>query len=366
MTDIRLVSNIPSTARVMQIRGMFDIKAANTETVIIKDDLPDLNQRTWNIGLIVGASGTGKSTIARRRFAEAFDPTVSWNQESLIDNFDKKQPLKDIVNILTAVGLSSPPTWLRPFESLSTGEKFRATTARLLLDHPELVAVDEFTSVVDRTVAQVASCAIAKTVRQRQQKFVAVSCHYDIIDWLQPDWLYEPQSGHFEWRLLRQRPNIHARIISVDTPAWQLFARHHYLDNTLHKAARCYMCIVGNIPAVFIAVLPLPHPKLTGAYRVSRIVTMPDFQGIGIGSTVLSTIAAAYKAHHKNLYITTSHPALMRSLNKNTNWQMTRKPSRVTATGKTSTLNYKPESASRITASFRYIGDTNIEAAALL
>jgi len=366
MTDIRLTSRIENTARVIQIRGMFDIKASKTETVVIKDNLPNLDERSWNIGLIVGASGTGKSTIAKERFKECFDPQVSWNEHSLIDNFDKKQHLKDIVNILTAVGLSSPPTWLRPFDSLSTGEKFRATTARLLLDYPQLVAVDEFTSVVDRTVAQVASCAIAKTVRKRQQRFVAVSCHYDIIEWLQPDWLYEPHSGHFEWRSLRQRPPIHARIISVDTQAWQLFARHHYLDSTLHQAARCFVTLIENIPAVFIAVLPLPHPKLTNAYRVSRIVTMPDFQGIGIGTQVLTTIAAAYRAHQKHLYITTSHPALMRSLNSNREWQMTRKPSRVTAIGKTSTIRYKPESANRITASFRYIGQSNQHAAALL
>jgi ABC-type ATPase with predicted acetyltransferase domain len=81
---------------------------------------------------------------------------------------------------------------LRPFRVLSNGEQFRVTIARALAEQPELLVFDEFTSVVDRNVAKVASAAIAKAVRRRKQKFIAVSCHHDIIEWLQPDWIYEP------------------------------------------------------------------------------------------------------------------------------------------------------------------------------
>ena len=60
--------------------------------------------------------------------------------------------------------------WLRPFHVLSNGEQFRATIARALAESAkgrELVVIDEFTSVVDRTVAQIGSAAIAKTIRRR-------------------------------------------------------------------------------------------------------------------------------------------------------------------------------------------------------
>ena len=363
---ISLFTDIKQTARVMQIRGMFDIEQTSTAVTTIIDNIPDLTQHTWNIGLIVGTSGSGKSTIARHHFKTLLDPEVKWTDKALIDDFNKQTSLKDITETLTSVGLSSPPTWLRPYTSLSTGEKFRANTARLLLEHPTLVVVDEFTSVVDRTVAKVASSAIAKTVRKRSQKFVAVSCHYDIIDWLQPDWIYEPSSGEFTERLLQRRPTIHADIIKVDKTAWQLFARHHYLDHTLKAQAQCYLASIDNTPAVFCAVIPLPHPHLKHAYRVSRIVTMPDFQGIGIGTTVLNTIASAYKAHHKDIYITTSHPSMIRSLNKHHEWTMQRKPSRVHAFGKTSRMKQIANSGNRITASFRYAGKPDTQASRLL
>lgn len=364
--NITLKSNIAETPRVMQIRGMFDIQPKKTETTIINDTIPNLEEQKWNIGLIVGASGSGKSTIAKKHFGQLLDPELQWENNSLIDNFPKTNTLKEIVATLTSVGLSSPPTWLRPYETLSTGEKFRANTARLLLEYPKLVVVDEFTSVVDRTVAQIASTSISKTIRKRKQQFVAVSCHYDIIEWLQPDWIYEPQSGEFTWRLLQPRPTIQANIIKVDKAAWNLFSRHHYLDHDLNVTAQCYIAIINETPAVFCAILPLPHAHLKNAYRVSRIVTIPDFQGIGIGSKVLEEIAAGYKAQNKTLYITTSHPSMIRSLNANTKWKMNRKPSRVQKFGRTSTMKTKSNSASRITASFSYCGHPNLDASKIV
>ena len=366
--NITLTSDIVETPRVMQIRGMFDIQTQKTETTTINDNIPDLTEKEWNIGLIVGASGTGKSTIAKKHFDQLLDPEVEWADCALIDNFCKQNTLKEIVATLTSVGLSSPPTWLRSYKTLSTGEKFRANTARLLLEHSKLVAIDEFTSVVDRTVAQIASSSIAKTVRKKNQKLVAVSCHYDIIDWLQPDWIYEPQSGQFIWRSLQPRPNIQANIIKVDKEAWQLFARYHYQDHNLNISAQCYLATINEIPAVFCAILPLPHPHLKNAFRVSRIVTLPDFQGVGIGSKVLNELASGYKAKNKTLYITTSHPTMIKSLNNNPDWKMNRKPSRVQPQGTSGKAmgHMKPTSLNRITASFSFCGKQNIIASQLL
>ena len=88
--------------------------------------------------------------------------------------------------------------------------------------------MDEFTSVVDRTVARIGSAALARTVRGRGLRFVAVSCHDDIIDWLQPDWVYRPAlavggektdaGDAFTWRLLRRRPRIVVEVSRGDGP----------------------------------------------------------------------------------------------------------------------------------------------------
>ncbi|MEV4573636.1 hypothetical protein AB0K16_10265 [Nonomuraea jabiensis] len=70
-----------------------------------------------------------------------------------MDDFPKSMSIKDIVGLPTAVGLSSPPAWLRPYKTLSNGEAFRASMARAVAEQDGLVVVDEFTSVVGRQVA---------------------------------------------------------------------------------------------------------------------------------------------------------------------------------------------------------------------
>lgn len=67
---------------------------------------------------------------------------------------------------LSAVGLGSVPTWLRPYPILSNGEKFRADLARVICSAPKRVVIDEFTSVVDRQIAKIGALAFQKAWRR--------------------------------------------------------------------------------------------------------------------------------------------------------------------------------------------------------
>jgi ABC-type ATPase with predicted acetyltransferase domain len=131
---------------------------------------------------------------------------------SLLDDFPAKMSIEDVTKLLTSVGFSSPPSWLRPFKVLSTGEQFRAHMARCLAEGDgDTVVVDEFTSVVDRQVAKVVSHCVQKTVRRRKsQQLVAVSCHHDVVDWLQPDWILNPHTG-LKWRSPEGHPPLRSK-----------------------------------------------------------------------------------------------------------------------------------------------------------
>lgn len=69
----------------------------------------------------------------------------------------------DVTAALSAVGLGSVPSWLRPYSVLSNGERFRADMARLICEAPVKVVVDEFTSPLDRQVARFGALAFAGT-----------------------------------------------------------------------------------------------------------------------------------------------------------------------------------------------------------
>jgi len=225
-----------------------------------------------------------------------------------------------------------------------------------------LVVIDEFTSVVDRTVAKVASAAVAKAVRTRGIRFVAVTCHYDVAEWLCPDWMYEPATSEFQWRCLQRRPAIELEVRRADPRAWRLFHRHHYLSAALSPAARCFVGLVEGAPAVFTAVLGFPHPTRPG-WREHRTVCLPDFQGVGIGNAFSAFVASLFKATGKPYRSVTGNPAMIHHRAKSPLWKMTRGPSRVTV-GVLRGFE-KSSAAGRMTASFEYVGPARRKEAAM-
>ena len=185
--------------RVRQVAGMFDVPLAEKLGRRFEAELPD-DDEAWHIGLIVGPSGSGKTSLARERFGSAVHRPGEWPADrAVVDGFGDA-PIKRITGLLTAVGFSSPPSWIKPYSVLSNGEKFRCDLARALADDgaavagtsiesaPPTVVFDEFTSVVDRNVAQIGSAAVAKALRSGfvRKRFVAVACHYDVEAWLEP------------------------------------------------------------------------------------------------------------------------------------------------------------------------------------
>jgi GNAT superfamily N-acetyltransferase len=300
---------------VQQVAGMFDVPLAAEQTERFTAEIPGLDE-AWDIGLVVGPSGSGKTAIARRQWPQAYTISRSWPEHrALVDGF-AAGPIKHITAALTAVGFSSPPHWVKPYQVLSNGERFRCDLARAILEGGDLVVFDEFTSVVDRTVARIGSAAVAKAIRRMGRRFVAISCHYDIVRWLEPDWVLDMQRPALQRRRLR-RPSLRMDIYRSDASAWAMFAKHHYLSSGLNRTAHCYLGVIAGQPAAFCAVLPLIG--FAGRRRISRIVVRPDFQGVGVGRAALNAVAAMYP----RISITTGHPAMIMALNGDTNWKCT-------------------------------------------
>ena len=143
----------------------------------------------WKIGVITGRSGTGKTTIAKQLFPGEYINSFTYGSETVLDDFPENLTVADITQALCSVGFASPPDWLKCYANLSQGEKMRVDVARALLLSGKRVVFDEFTSVIDREIAHIACMAIAKSVRKSNKQFIAVTCHRDVIDWLEPDWV---------------------------------------------------------------------------------------------------------------------------------------------------------------------------------
>ena len=176
-----------NTFRVSKICADFDVKFEHSNEHFEGDiNLPE----KWNIGVIVGKSGTGKTTIAKELFGDHYFYNQEYSKASVIDDMPSDMSVEEITKMFYACGFGSVPSWLNPYSVLSNGEKMRVDLANALL-REEFVVFDEFTSVVDRNVAQTCCIATTKAVRKLNKQFVAVSCHYDILEWLQPDWVFD-------------------------------------------------------------------------------------------------------------------------------------------------------------------------------
>jgi ABC-type lipoprotein export system ATPase subunit len=319
--NIEKTVEIEKTLRVEMLGSMFDLPIEDKLSVHLSGDVP-IEERKWNVGLIVGPSGSGKTLILENLFGKP--QNLRFGHSSVVDDFPDKS-MESIARVCQSVGFNTVPSWLRPYSVLSNGEKFRVEIANLLLSSDSNgtspILCDEFTSVVDRQVAQITSHAVGKYVRENELKFVAASCHYDILDWLQPDWILEPGNPlRFQWRELQSRPKINVSIRRIKYEAWELFKNFHYMTPELNKAARCYGLFINNRIASFSAVLYRPHARVSDIMGLSRSVTLPDWQGLGLSCMLTDTIGAAYKAVGKRLHSYPSHPSYVRSRQRSPNW----------------------------------------------
>jgi len=187
--------------------------------------------------------------------------------------------------------------------------------------------VDEFTSVIDRQIARVGAAAFAKTWRKGKGQIVLLSCHYDIIEWLQPDWVYDTNEARFYDRdCLRQRPEIDLQIYKVSGSVFKHFKPHYYLDLPLPVAAEYFMGVVGDEPVCHLAVC---HMFTAKAYRATRLVVMPEWQGIGVGTKFLNAICEYHLqgrgrcGREYPVFFHTSHPQLCGALRYSKKWLQT-------------------------------------------
>jgi len=397
--------------RVEQVAGLFDLPLDQIESRLAHSltvELPGIDE-DWRIGAIVGPSGSGKTTLARAVYGEAlYDPPPWPKDAAIIDCLGNAQPaggmtipIKQLAHTLTAVGLGSVPTWLKPYRVLSTGERFRADLARALLsggqnftqrrgdaekqstadlcapaplrENSSLLVIDEFTSTLDRTIAQTASAALSRLLRSPKSaihnpKFIALTCHTDILPWLAPDWVLDltvrgagvspaqkdARAGETHtprvWTYSRgclQRPTLRLAVRRVPQCLWPHFARHHYLAGGLAASATCYAAFWpeekarngelgarndadtkfraprsefrASRPIAFCATVASLGWKKTK--RITRLVTLPEFQGLGIASRLAEIVAAHERAKGHRVTITASHPAILAHCSRSPNWQ---------------------------------------------
>lgn len=314
--------------RAARVKSLFN--AETGASFDLTADLP-IEDDGWHIGVIVGPSGSGKTSLGRAIWPDTpiYDgDSQGWpTDKPIIDAIAPGGDFDAVTAALGSVGLGSVPSWLRPYHVLSNGEKFRADLARIISDAPQRVIIDEFTSVVDRQIAKFGALAFAKSWKRLHKKTgsqaILLTPHYDVIDWIEPAWVFDTATGKYAGRYLWRRPKFDLEIFKTNWSYWRFFEPHHYLKLPNMVAAKCY---VGTVDGELVAHMAMgTRPGLKEA-RGCRLVVMPEWQGAGVGMRFLNSICEMWLQGQNRFgkkmptLFHTSHPGLCAALRRDKRW----------------------------------------------
>lgn len=289
----------------------------------------------YNVGLIVGASGSGKTTLAKHIwghdcFNEILDPS-----KPVIEQFPEQFTYDECAAMLSGVGLTSVPCWIRPAYTLSNGQRARAECALQMArqsSEGEVTVIDEWTSVVDRTVAKVMSHCIAKHARRTGKRVVLLSCHYDVIEWLNPDWVIDCNKQTYTdrrllWRDYQRTEQLEFTVHETSRSTWPFFSRYHYLSERLAGGKSFYFGLWhGQEQIGFLAFSNyVPHRKdRPGKMQLhfNRLVVHPDYCGFGIGIRFLNVCAAEVARRGYDVMGKFSSAPVYNALKRDPNWRL--------------------------------------------
>jgi energy-coupling factor transporter ATP-binding protein EcfA2 len=293
--ELTLSSPVATSFRAVKAANSLDIDAEKKSIhhFNVKADI----DTPYNIGLIVGASGSGKTTFAKHVWTDECFKQILDLSKPIIEQFPEEMSYDECAGMLCGVGLTSVPCWIRPAYTLSNGQKARAECAlQMARKDQEIIVIDEWTSVVDRTVAKVMSHCIQKHARKTNKKIVLLSCHYDVIDWLNPDWVIDANKQEYvNRRLLRQNfqrtERLEFEIREINKDSWRYFSKYHYLSERLpggivktfglfHKGDQVgFQCYANYVPF-----------RGQGKIQMhsNRTVIHPDYAGLGMGIMLIN------------------------------------------------------------------------------
>ena len=182
-----LITTVPTDEFTKMVEANFDYDFTGESKFYPYACPPQVNDALdFNILVITGASGKGKSTFLKEFKGYKTNAKVYDSTKAIVSNFSTPQEASEK---LSAVGLNSMPVWCRPRNVLSVGEGFRADLA---LNIDNYTIFDEFTSTIDRNVAKSTCNSIQKYIRNKNiTNVVFCSCHKDYIPFLKPDYVID-------------------------------------------------------------------------------------------------------------------------------------------------------------------------------
>jgi len=300
------------TDRVVGVAEAFGLGLDKWEKFIIYDNV-ELRIGPTDIVYITGDSGSGKSVLLK-----ALEKDIRQDlgltciniadikpepNKPLIETVGKS--LEEALELLSRVGLNDAFLFLRTYEQLSDGQRYRYKIAKMIESNAQFWIMDEFAATLDRDTAKIVAYNLQKLARQQGKAVLAATTHTDLFEDLHP-------SVHIHKRFGKEitvnyYPNVPAKECSLiremrieegTTEDWRKIAAFHYRS---HKIAgpRKIFCLKRGDELCGVIVYAHPPPTCFGRRLVlpkmsmkelnkklsiiSRVVVHPKYRTIGLG-----------------------------------------------------------------------------------
>lgn len=195
----------------------------------------------------------------------------------------------------------------------------------------EIIVIDEWTSVVDRTVAKVMSHCIQKYARSNDKKIILLSCHYDVTEWINPDWIIDCNTKSYEdrrllWRSSQRKEKLEFHIKKIGRESWKYFSKYHYLSDKLpgghielfglfhEKNQIGFQCFANYVP--------WRDKKNKKIMHSNRVVIHPDYAGIGLGILFINECSKIMEKEGYKICIKFSSTPIYKSMIKSPHWKL--------------------------------------------
>lgn len=117
------------------------------------------------------------------------------------------------------------------------------------------------------------------------------------------------------------------------------------MNTEIASACQCYGLYNDKNEIIgFCGILHQPHSVKRNIKRISRLVILPDYQGIGLAIKFINVLAEIYTQQGYEFTIVTSAKNMIQALRKNAFWRMVRWSVNKTNNAK-SKIDYKRKSA---------------------
>ncbi len=307
------------TERVVAVAEAFGLGLDQWQKFTIYDNA-ELKIGSTDIVYITGDSGSGKSVLLRAIMKDLGDEAADINAvkleptKPLIETVGKT--VQEGLELLSRVGLSDAFLFLRTYEQLSDGQKYRYRLAKLLEQKRQWWIMDELAATLDRDTAKIVCYNLQKIARANKRSVIAATTHTDLLEDLAPSVHIHKRFGkEITVNYYPSKPAIEcslAKEMQVEdgsTKDWRDLASFHYRSHKI-AAPRKIFCLKRGDELCGVIVYCYPPstsfgrrivlPKMSmkelnsKLCTISRVVVHPKYRTIGLGSKLVKeTLALA-------------------------------------------------------------------------